>query len=473
MQEGLIDPGPGVATFFPAAAIDPSGNIGISYMESSSTEFVSAYVAGHIAGTPLGTTTPGTVFGPGGGLDARELPRGRLRQRGLRSWHRPVLGRQRVHRLGWQHRYLAYQDRLVLGLRVDRHRLSTRSTPTPATTCTSPPRTPAGGPNEFVNNFYPELLLYDPNGNLVAIAAGNASDGRNSVIDFTVPDGDAGKWTIEVTPSPNTPMPTQGEYGLLVTGATGALSPFVVTSTIPADGALVQPPTDYIVTFSQPVLGVLTDPGRADDQRRSRHGGHAGRRSHGGLDDRSCLHRHRQPRAQHGGHLGRSGDRPASQGRQRCAARRFTSTFTTDNVAPYVVSSSVDGQVFSPAPANVTEVVTFSEPMNTAFTTAASFDLLGNYRNVHYAAASFSWDPTGTILTINYVNLPDDTYTLTLFASGFQDLVGHPLASDYVGQLRRRAGHRGVPDPAHARAAAGRPDLHGLRHSRAVHINRC
>ena len=67
--------------------------------------------------------------------------------------------------------------------------------------------TPAGGPNEFVNNLYPELLLYDPNGNLVAIADGNASDGRNSVIDFTVPDGDAGKWTIEVTASPNTPTP--------------------------------------------------------------------------------------------------------------------------------------------------------------------------------------------------------------------------------------------------------------------------
>ena len=65
--------------------------------------------------------------------------------------------------------------------------------------------TPAGGPGEFVNNFYPELLLFDENGNLVAIAAGNAPDGRNSVIDFTVPDGDAGTWTIEVAPSPNTP----------------------------------------------------------------------------------------------------------------------------------------------------------------------------------------------------------------------------------------------------------------------------
>jgi len=77
-------------------------------------------------------------------------------------------------------------------------------------------------PGGRINNFFPELLLFDPNGNLVAVAAGNAADGRNSVIDFTVPQGDAGTWTIEVTPSPNTEAPTQGEYGLLVTGATGA-----------------------------------------------------------------------------------------------------------------------------------------------------------------------------------------------------------------------------------------------------------
>ena len=81
--------------------------------------------------------------------------------------------------------------------------------------------TPAGGPNEFVNNLYPELELYDPNGNLVAIAGGNASDKRNSVINFTVPTGEAGKWTIEILTSTNTSAPTYGEFGLVVKGATG------------------------------------------------------------------------------------------------------------------------------------------------------------------------------------------------------------------------------------------------------------
>ena len=76
VQEGLINPGPGVATYFGAAAIDPSGNIGLSYMESSSTEYVSAYVAGHIAGTPLGTTTAGYRLRTGRRPDAGELPRG-------------------------------------------------------------------------------------------------------------------------------------------------------------------------------------------------------------------------------------------------------------------------------------------------------------------------------------------------------------------------------------------------------------
>ena len=58
--------------------------------------------------------------------------------------------------------------------------------------------------------------------------------------------------------------------------------------------------------------------------------------------------------------------------------------------------------------------------------------MLGNYRNVQYAAASFSWDQTGKVLTINFTNLPDDTYTLTLLSSGFESSVGIPLTSNYL-----------------------------------------
>ena len=173
VQEGLIDPGPGVATFFPSAAIDPSGNIGISYMQSSSTEFVSAYVAGHVAGTPLGSTSPGVAFGVGAAVEAVSFRNGDYGT----AVYDPGTG------LFWGANEYAGADASATSggprsLPSASSRASapttTRSTPTPATTCTSPPRRRPADPCEFVNNFYPELLLYDPNGNLVAIAAGNA-----------------------------------------------------------------------------------------------------------------------------------------------------------------------------------------------------------------------------------------------------------------------------------------------------------
>jgi hypothetical protein len=69
---------------------------------------------------------------------------------------------------------------------------------------------------------FPELLLYDPNGNLVAIANGNASNGSGSIIDFTVPGGDGGGWTVEVTGSPSVdPRTNHFPYDLEIEGATG------------------------------------------------------------------------------------------------------------------------------------------------------------------------------------------------------------------------------------------------------------
>jgi hypothetical protein len=83
---------------------------------------------------------------------------------------------------------------------------------------------------------FPELLLYDPNGNLVAVAAGNASNGSSSIIDFTVPSGDSGNWTAEVVGSPNAPNPATNffSYDLKLTGS--------------------------VIQYSTDVLGALNDP---------------------------------------------------------------------------------------------------------------------------------------------------------------------------------------------------------------------
>jgi uncharacterized repeat protein (TIGR01451 family) len=45
-QSGEINPGAGVYTYFPSADIDPAGDIGMTYLESSSHEFLSMYIAG-------------------------------------------------------------------------------------------------------------------------------------------------------------------------------------------------------------------------------------------------------------------------------------------------------------------------------------------------------------------------------------------------------------------------------------------
>jgi hypothetical protein len=54
LQEGNINPGAGVDTYYGAIEIDASGNLGLTYMESSATEYMSMYVTGQLVGGPSG-----------------------------------------------------------------------------------------------------------------------------------------------------------------------------------------------------------------------------------------------------------------------------------------------------------------------------------------------------------------------------------------------------------------------------------
>ena len=212
--------------------------------------------------------------------------------------------------------------------------------------------TPAGGPNQFVNDLYPELELYDPKGNLIATEAGNAADGRNSLINFTVPDGEAGKWTIEILSSTKTSSLTYGEFGLVATDATGGLAPFAVTTTNPANGALLQPPTDYIVTFNQPVLGTSLTPGEL-----TINGVPATSVT---LVNANTVDWTINPSSIRAGNRVINTVVIAKDPSTDCGSRisaapvaKYTATFITDTVAPSVVSSSIkNGDVFSPAPAD-------------------------------------------------------------------------------------------------------------------------
>jgi hypothetical protein len=54
-QSGSIGAGPGVATFMPSINIAPNGDLGLTFLESSGSQFLSMYLTGQKAGAPAGT----------------------------------------------------------------------------------------------------------------------------------------------------------------------------------------------------------------------------------------------------------------------------------------------------------------------------------------------------------------------------------------------------------------------------------
>jgi hypothetical protein len=54
-QQGTIGLGSGASSYFPSIAINPSGDLGMTFIESSSTEYMSMYVTGRTSADPLGS----------------------------------------------------------------------------------------------------------------------------------------------------------------------------------------------------------------------------------------------------------------------------------------------------------------------------------------------------------------------------------------------------------------------------------
>jgi hypothetical protein len=90
--------------------------------------------------------------------------------------------------------------------------------------------TPLDGPNLPENLLDPRIELLNPVGTLVASNDNGAPDGKNALINYTVPVGAGGQYTVRVHGSQT------GEYTLAVTGATGIASASTAgTATLAAD----------------------------------------------------------------------------------------------------------------------------------------------------------------------------------------------------------------------------------------------
>jgi sugar lactone lactonase YvrE len=205
VQQGTINPGPGVSTYYGAPALDINGDIGITYMESSANEFVSMYVAGRLATDPLGTLSAGTDVAPGvatnfeffrtgdyGGMSVDPTD-------GLTFWAAHEYG-------GTNPVYNTFiasftiqahhdEDFYSFNTNMGDHLVITLNVPGSSTGA------------QFVNNLSPLIDLFDSNGNLVA-------SGTTSI---TFTSQTTGTYAVRVSGANN----TQGEYSVQVSGATG------------------------------------------------------------------------------------------------------------------------------------------------------------------------------------------------------------------------------------------------------------
>ena len=93
--------------------------------------------------------------------------------------------------------------------------------------------TPFDGPNLPQNLLDPRIELLNSAGTVVAINDNGAADGKNALINYTVPVGASGQYTVRLRGSQT------GEYTLAVTGATGiAPASSVGTATLTAEVSL-------------------------------------------------------------------------------------------------------------------------------------------------------------------------------------------------------------------------------------------
>ena len=142
-------------------------------------------------------------------------------------------------------------------------------------------------------------------------------------------------------------------------------------------------------------------------------------------------------------------------------------SFTTDDVAPTVVSSSINnGDVLSPG--TITEVVTFSEPVQPASVDTFDFSLYGIGRGTSYTPARSRPIRTDTIYTIVYNSIPTDAYTFTLLRRPVQlpERRRRAAASSSTVNFTVPWGTDPFPVPLKPISPAGRPGLSGQRRQR-------
>ncbi|MEM4406647.1 MAG: hypothetical protein QXS68_06345, partial [Candidatus Methanomethylicaceae archaeon] len=280
--------------------------------------------------------------------------------------------------------------------------------------------TPVDGTGEPVNGLNPRLELYNPNGDLIISDDDSAGDGKNARIEYTVPEEGEGTYRIRILAEGG----TSGTYILTIDGATTTPEPLMVTSANPEDSShLAIYPATYRLDLSSPVLFTSVDGSdlkvndiSADSVI---------------LVDADTL--------EFSISSSQSGDGPYTVTIQEGAfvsisggpVLGFSSTFYYDATPPTIMDSSVEeGEILEPG--DLTLAFTISEDLAESGLGAEDV-LLANIANGRsYNPSSFIYDSETDIVTVQYANLTEGNYELTLISgeSAFRDVAGNPLNGD-------------------------------------------
>jgi streptogramin lyase len=266
---------------------------------------------------------------------------------------------------------------------------------------------PSQGPFLPTNTLSTVLQLYDAQGNLLA----TSSPGGD--INYTIKTG--GDYYVAISGSNG----TVGDYALTVSGASGPLPAFTVTGTNPPANSYNKPIASITVDFSSSIL--LPSLATANVT----FGGLAPTGYTVNNDHEVTWFLQATPPGLNVPYTFKIAA-GSIKDLQLVGLTGFSETLIINTVPPHLITTSVEEGDIGAA-GNLTYVTTFQEPIVPSSVSASSFDLHGNFRNADYSPSSFSFDPTNTILTLNFSNLPQDNYTLTLFAPGFHDRAGYIL----------------------------------------------
>ncbi|MAE61173.1 MAG: hypothetical protein CMJ49_07435, partial [Planctomycetaceae bacterium] len=296
----------------------------------------------------------------------------------------------------------------------------------------TPGNDPLNPLNEFPNSFDPTIEVFRPNGTSIGVANAGVIDGHNESISHTVLLGEDGLWRVSIYgESPGTDF---GEYTLEVAGATGTPNTtfHVFDSSIQPDEVLPDVPPTFQVDLNQSIL--LTSVDAADLM----------------ITDDSVV-THNATSVTVVDHDTLSFDLPAGLtgtaftvdiADSALAAiggdllDAFTLDFTLDVIPPTIIASNIpEGSVI--APGTHTFSFDFDEPLEDAVLDDSDVRLLNTDSNQVVPVDNFNYDTNTDSLSLDYVNLGEGNFELTVFSGpfAFRDPIGNDLDGEPLGPI--------------------------------------